>query len=141
MWTLNNSEPGSAVPRGWAAPLPQGWDSSETLSPQRQRGPAELKFSIPLAVGTSPSHFFALDVGLVARSQGSSAQRLSVLSAVRRHLLPSLTKWSVLTLSASAPWAECSSFLPFRDCKIPSSAWSDTGQGCKTGRDCSSSLC
>lgn len=61
-----------------------------------------------------------------------------MLSAVTWHLQPSLMhgfEWSMLSVSASAPWATFSSLLPFRGCKIPSSAWSDTGQGCKTGRE------
>lgn len=61
-----------------------------------------------------------------------------MLSAVTWRLQLSLThrfKWSMLSVSASAPWTTFSSFLPFRDCNIPSSAWSETGQGCKMRRE------
>ena len=61
-----------------------------------------------------------------------------MLSAVTRHLQLLLThrfKWSMLSVSVSAPRTTFSAFLPFRDCDIPSSAWSETGQGCKTGRE------
>lgn len=75
MWTLNNSEPGSAAPWGWAAPLPKAGTAQPKPFLSR---PAASEIQHPCWLWV-PAKATSLPwmLGLVAHSQSSSARAFS----------------------------------------------------------------